>query len=380
MKRWADIKLEMHKAIRRDDIQVVERLLSAHPRLKEVRSSLSLSMVEIAARYASVDMLRTLVSRGCELSGWIDECGRKKSPLDAAADAGRVDTVRWLLSQGVEADTNKGRCATPLITAARAGHREIVELLLDAGADIHASYLLGDDPHAVCINSLKMAMMYGQRDVVLLLRQRGATMPEKSDVQESVDENDTFARFLQHLATHLGPLWGTLNRAVPGDVNLGLHIVEPSETRVMVVTSGVSDATTSTLRCELYCSLPPEWPTDLPALKDHKHYWPLEWLQLLATRLARSRARMKLPACYSISKSTNHVHSRFTHAILAKSELLPPFEIQPGDNAVFYEVVPVFHSEVQWARRSKLTRVVDQLRQLGPAIMFDDQRAPVNVE
>lgn len=58
--------------------------------------------------------------------------------LDRAAKGGNVAAAEYLLRQLADVDCRRHNGATPLMSASEAGHKEIVELLLVAGADVHA--------------------------------------------------------------------------------------------------------------------------------------------------------------------------------------------------------------------------------------------------
>ena len=71
------------------------------------------------------------------------------TPLYAAAFCGKTQIVQMLLEAGadVHAATNKGQ--TPLFAAAQKGHAEIVKSLLQAGADVHRATDDGRTPLSV---------------------------------------------------------------------------------------------------------------------------------------------------------------------------------------------------------------------------------------
>ena len=99
------------------------------------------------------------------------------TPLHQAAIDGDVATVRALLEQGMDVNTDFGRTGlTALHYAARHGHLDIVRVLLDRGADINATSRLRETP-------IKFAAEYGHLEVVRLLIERGAKTGIKGDGQ-----------------------------------------------------------------------------------------------------------------------------------------------------------------------------------------------------
>ena len=85
-----------------------------------------------------------------------------------AAKSGNAETVRQLLTDGVEVDAKTKYGATALSFACDRGHLEIVRMLLDAGADINAEDKFYNAP------PLGWAVSNGHVEVVELLLKRGA--------------------------------------------------------------------------------------------------------------------------------------------------------------------------------------------------------------
>ena len=77
-----------------------------------------------------------------------------------------INNVKALLNKGVNAKDECGR--TALIRAAHHGSADNVKTLLDMGADVGASDLWD-------VTALIMATAQGRDDIVLLLREAGAT-------------------------------------------------------------------------------------------------------------------------------------------------------------------------------------------------------------
>ncbi len=90
------------------------------------------------------------------------------SPLYKAATAGDIVKVRAFLDEG--GDVNRRELGIPLLLiAAASGHTDVVRLLLEKGADIHATNNFGH-------TSLMWAAMDGHTDTVRLLLDWGADM------------------------------------------------------------------------------------------------------------------------------------------------------------------------------------------------------------
>src|SRR6266850_8141703 len=97
-----------------------------------------------------------------------------RTPLIAAAEAGRLDIVQLLLQSGAQVNaTDKSKARnTPLIIASAAGQTEIVKLLLAKGADKNARDAKGG------MTPLLSASVSGSRDTARLLLDSGVRVDE----------------------------------------------------------------------------------------------------------------------------------------------------------------------------------------------------------
>jgi ankyrin repeat protein len=85
-----------------------------------------------------------------------------KPSLVRSAKAGKLNTVRRILSRGGSVDVRDRYGRTALMEAAREGHIEVVKLLLEHGADIHKqSYSLR--------SAIDYARAWGHEDILFIL-------------------------------------------------------------------------------------------------------------------------------------------------------------------------------------------------------------------
>jgi uncharacterized protein len=150
-----------------------------------------------AVKRGDLDEVRRLVQQDRQL---LDADYHGATPLKAAASAGRLKVVRYLLDEAAEINRRPGGTISALETACLTGRWEVVVLLLARGADISPSdcgytplHMASPRGHAdVCsillahgcgdvnhqdshgITALHLASAYGHVDVMMVLRGAGA--------------------------------------------------------------------------------------------------------------------------------------------------------------------------------------------------------------
>ncbi|KAL1880101.1 hypothetical protein Daus18300_001464 [Diaporthe australafricana] len=127
---------------------IVRQLLQVHPDINTKRDETeALTLLQTAAANGDVEILEMLLSEGAEVDlkdpkGDVDSIpseARLPTALQSASERGDLAAVELLLAAG--ADVNVvGATAPPLLLAIRGGHVHVFEHLLDAGADIHATF------------------------------------------------------------------------------------------------------------------------------------------------------------------------------------------------------------------------------------------------
>jgi ankyrin repeat protein len=155
-------------AIRADNVNVVRRLLRAHPSLATIEDAngcAPLSVVSATGRFAILDV-SVLINHGADVNAAAASDGA--TPLFAASLEGRVPVVECLTSHG--ADVNAAAASDrvmPLHAASHAGHLPVLECLVNHGADVDAASSIGITP-------LNIASRQGHLPVVQCLATNGA--------------------------------------------------------------------------------------------------------------------------------------------------------------------------------------------------------------
>lgn len=146
------------------------------PRASREVEKVLLEDVVRAAADPSTDRLAQLLRAGAPADGY---ALRRRTPLQAAAEAGRSANAFLLIEKGARIDRVAARGRTALGWAAAAGHEHVVRLLLDAGASPDAA---ADASRAPVV----LAVERGHETVVSLLLARGSHVFDDADLAGAV--------------------------------------------------------------------------------------------------------------------------------------------------------------------------------------------------
>jgi ankyrin repeat protein len=172
-------------AIAVDDARTVRALVEAKQiTVNEVVPGIGYTatpMITVAARNASINVLRYLIGAGADLNARTPDrdtplmlaalFGQEEQPQNAAAQQRYDLAVRLLVEAGARVDGAEPNAYTPLAYAAYAGRDSTVRYLLDKGASANATA----QGRVSYINTpLMMAAMQGHRNTALQLLRAGA--------------------------------------------------------------------------------------------------------------------------------------------------------------------------------------------------------------
>jgi ankyrin repeat protein len=163
--------IQAEEAIDEGDIANLRAVLSRDVDYLKAQNWLN-DLLRHAARRDRVEAMAALVEYGADINAR-QLNGSPEGPIYDAAGNGTAGAVRWLLEHGAKVNHEVGgetRCFA-LTRAVRGGYIDVVKLLVDYGAAINCVWG-GYSP-------LSYAIMYGQKDVEIYLRSRGAKEPRE---------------------------------------------------------------------------------------------------------------------------------------------------------------------------------------------------------
>ena len=151
----------IHRSIDRDDLQGVRQEVDAGTSL-ETTDYRKLTPLQLAAEQGRMEIARYLVEAGAEVDATTDIRTGQVTPLRYAITNNDIEMVLFLIGHGADVNHTNERGWTPLMTAARHGHSDIIDILLVEGADLYARTASGR-------TVTRIASDAGYTDVVLKL-------------------------------------------------------------------------------------------------------------------------------------------------------------------------------------------------------------------
>ncbi|MBN1939204.1 MAG: ankyrin repeat domain-containing protein [Candidatus Aminicenantes bacterium] len=147
----------------------VKALIEKNPKLIEARDQGGYSLLHHAARRGNEELVRFLIDKGLDP----DILGTgKKTPLHFAATNDRTAVVAALLEKKASVATRDDYGRTALLLCAReGGETATARLLIEAGSDVNAEDRFNS-------TSLELAAWMGKRELIDLLLDKGAKIPE----------------------------------------------------------------------------------------------------------------------------------------------------------------------------------------------------------
>lgn len=127
----------IHRSVDRDDLPGVQAEVDAGVSL-ETRDFRKKTPLQLAAEQGRMEIVRYLVQQGAIVDATTEPGTGEVTPLRFAIANGDIEMVLFLIEHGADVNKANEQGWTPLMTATRHGHGDIIDVLLEAGADLHA--------------------------------------------------------------------------------------------------------------------------------------------------------------------------------------------------------------------------------------------------
>lgn len=166
----ACIAQDLNQAIINGDVASVRGIVQENPDLLNKKNADYLTPLNLAAEQGKLEVARVLLSLGADPA-----IGDKENsqPVHLAAINGDIPLFDLLISFGVNTDARDDNQMTPLLFAASRGQLEMARHIVDLGADTKAKNING-------FNGLLMAAIGGNIDLVKMFVESGAQVNAKN--------------------------------------------------------------------------------------------------------------------------------------------------------------------------------------------------------
>lgn len=216
---------------------------------------------------------------------------------------------------------------------------------------------------------------------------------EGKDFTPHVDIDEEAREIMEdHIQKYFGPIHMVYHEVVSHLVHVDVYHILPSKERPYhtLITQGMSDKPMVTppdveesKYAELLCFLPSDWDVSEEGFKDETIYWPIENLKFLA------RFPHELDTWIGFGhtvQNDNPIQPFASNTKLCASFILPPLitgeegwtaHIREEKNVSFYNVIPLYESEMNYKMKRGTDKLLDRLDKYGISEIYDIHRKNV---
>ena len=168
---------DIHEAAKAGDLDRLQKVLGENASLVHSRDKDEMTPLHHAVDTGKLEAASLLIKMGAD----VDAVNfKKETPLHTAAYEGNADAVKLLLEHHADPALREMRDRIPLFLACNWGNDlETVRLLIDAGSDVNDKNSRGE---IVLVSTL----YYGKKEIIDLLIDRGATIPDDEETLRRV--------------------------------------------------------------------------------------------------------------------------------------------------------------------------------------------------
>jgi ankyrin repeat protein len=168
---------DIHDAAKKGDLERLKKIIASDPSFVNSTDRDKMTPLHHAIDEGKLEAASLLIVHGAEIEA---VNYKRETPLHIAAYEGNHEAVKLLLEHGADLTKREMRDRIPLFLACNWGRDfETVRLLIEAGSDVNDKNSRGE---IVLVSTL----YYGKKEIIDLLIDRGATLPDDEDTLRRV--------------------------------------------------------------------------------------------------------------------------------------------------------------------------------------------------
>ena len=176
------------EAIRQSNQKELAALFKNYPEMRIFHFPSFGTWLHFAAAHSSVQIIDYLVGLGYDVNS--RENREEDTPLNNACNEGKAETVEYFLNHGAELDVSTS-VRNPLFSAIVGKSPDCARLLIDAGIDTRASYVLEGEVK-IRSDAIAFAMLRGETEIANMIALHNAD-GDDAKARELVAEGDRIA-------------------------------------------------------------------------------------------------------------------------------------------------------------------------------------------
>ncbi len=168
---------DIHEAVKTGDIERLKKILGENPSLVNSPDKDKMTPLHHAVDTENLKVISLLISHEADVNA---VNYKKETSLHIAVFKGNADAVKLLLKHGADHTKRDMHDRIPLLYACGVGKSiEAVKLLIDAGSDVNDKNSRGE-------TIILSALYAGQKEIIDLLIDRGATLPNDKEILQRI--------------------------------------------------------------------------------------------------------------------------------------------------------------------------------------------------
>jgi len=184
------LPFHLHLAVYKEDVEVMEQLLSAGISVDNNEVEAGISPLHIAAAYGKIDMAKLLIQKGADVSIRAKD---GLQPIHAAVGSyGSLEMIDYLLESGASIDAEDHGGRTPIFYAVMDYNMESISHLAEKGANVNHQDNTGMTPAHYAVqdkwDAIEMLTILSDFSLVANVKDDSGMTPEDYAASEEIKE------------------------------------------------------------------------------------------------------------------------------------------------------------------------------------------------